>query len=99
MRIVIKEPAKVPRTMVIDGSLRTMQELVGGYIEHLPFCVLGVGMLMNEEGKLKDLPFNFRFYGDDILGTVIFVGEDGGEEFKDLSEEQRDSVIDLFSKE
>ena len=96
MRIMIKEPEKDPRTIVIDHSLRTLQDLVGGYIEHVPFFVLGTGLIINEEGKLRDLPYNFSLYGDSIVGNALFVGEDG-EEFTDLTDEQVDSIRAAFA--
>ena len=98
MKVLIKEPGKSPRQIVIDRSLKTLQDLVGGYIEHLSFCILGVGLIVNEEGKLNELPFNFYFYGDAIVGTAVFVGE-AGDEFTDLTDEQISSVMKLFDTE
>ena len=95
MRVAIKEPEKDIRTIEINNSLRTLQELVGGYIETLPFSVLGVIMIMNEEGKLDGLPFNFMYYGDPIVGTVIFAGDDI-DEFTDLTDEQVESLKSVF---
>jgi len=46
-----------PKVMDIAGGLDPMQALVGGYIENVTLEE-GVGLVCNEEGKLKDLPRN-----------------------------------------
>ena len=33
MKILVVEPAKAPKVKEIDGSLESMQEIVGGYIQ------------------------------------------------------------------
>ena len=94
MEIVFKEPGKPVRGMVIDGSLQTMQQLVGGYIEHVS---LGnsLGCLMNEEGKLLGLePNGFYYNGDPLVGNLIFLGEDG-EEFTDIPDSCREILMSL----
>ena len=92
MRVVFKEPGKPARSMVIDGSLKTFQDLVGGYIEHVTYAP-GVGVLMNEEGKLLGLkPTCFRYHGDRLVGNLIFVGEEG-DEFTDIPDEWRDILV------
>lgn len=56
--VLVVEPMKETYTKEICG-LKEMQELVGGYIQIVPLSdtepVLAV---MNEEGKLLDLPYN-----------------------------------------
>ena len=81
MKVVIKEPGHLPVRKEIENDLKTFQELVGGYIEHVNVAE-GVGMLINEEGKLYDLEENFKFRGDSIRGTAVFVGY-SGEDFAD----------------
>jgi len=62
-------------------SLEEMQKIVGGYIQVVPLKWTGDYFILNEEGKLKDLPINERAtelwtacYGhtDIIVGDVIF---------------------------
>ncbi|MBS6476095.1 MAG: DUF3846 domain-containing protein, partial [Clostridiales bacterium] len=51
---------------------------VGGYIETVTLatdCVL----IVNEEGRLLDLPYNCNICGLDLFGTVIVAGVDGDE--------------------
>jgi len=40
-------------------TLEELQALVGGYIEFMPGKI-GFRMVMNEEGRIKQLPFNAR---------------------------------------
>ena len=65
----------------IDGSLKSYQDLVGGWIETVSAKKKGLLMLIDEEGKLKHLPVNMmathlmsRMYvGDVINGTAVLV--------------------------
>ena len=77
---IIIEPDKAPRMETIHNELHTLQRLVDGYIEVCPL-VEDMVMIINEEGKLKDLPKNFwmKVIGDYIVGTAVFVGVDGDE--------------------
>lgn len=103
MTVIIKKPEREPVLSEIEDSLSALQEIVGGYIEHLGFdggrqiSGLGrIGMLMDEEGKFKGYAPNFAYYGDFIVGTVIFVGEKGCE-FVSLSEKQQNVVMNYFT--
>lgn len=71
-----------------DGTahLFWLQEQVGGYIEHVTLQAGALGMYVNDEGLLKDLPWNpiasvmyDRSQGGNtgalIHGPVVFVGE------------------------
>ncbi len=58
MRIVYVEAGKSPQVKNIEGSLKEMQGLVGGYIELLyPFNDTAV-IVCNDEGKIMGLPLN-----------------------------------------
>ena len=58
MNILLVEPNTEPRPVEIDGSLASMQELVGGLIEAVyPFSD-PVALVCNDEGKLTGLPQN-----------------------------------------
>jgi hypothetical protein len=42
-----------------EASFQQMKDLVGGYLEHFPQHVLpGVGVYVNEEGQIHQLPIN-----------------------------------------
>lgn len=96
MRVIVKEPAQSPVQITIDGSLESLQHLVGGHIEHVKFTD-NIGILVDEEGKLKDLAPNFFLPSirDELAGTVVFVGE-AGEEFTDVPDEEARLIMRAF---
>ena len=94
MRVIVKEPGERPKRVTIDGSLESLQRLVGGYIEHINFTKT-TGILVNEEGKLKKLAPNIILPEDILVGTVIFVGE-SGEEFVDVPDQEAEVIMKAF---
>ena len=57
-----KEIKNTAKLQIIEDSkhepnLKSAQEFVGGYVEGIPFPN-GDYLIVNEEGKLMDLPFN-----------------------------------------
>ena len=81
-RVIIKRPdEQYGHVTNISTSLQNLQKTVGGYIEIVTILDNPkVVMICNEEGKLYDLPKNFRLginFPDIIRGTVIICGADG----------------------
>jgi hypothetical protein len=77
VQVVVVEPHKKPFKKTIKNDLDAMHEIVGGYIEHF---FIGetkkgarVGITLNEEGKLLDLPFNRLLVEKDILVGNFFI--------------------------
>lgn len=72
MKVLKKEPGKAPVVVTIDGSLSSMQDLVGGSIELMlvPRCKAIMGC--NEDARSLGLPYNFTLLGQRIVGTVFF---------------------------
>lgn len=99
MRVLVKNPGKDPQTMVITNNLHLLQQLVDGPIE-VHTLTDGLVMIVNEEGKLKNLEPNFYVASlkDTILGTAIFCGEDG-EDFTDIDERDLTVLQTFFSLE
>lgn len=95
MRILLVEPGKRPILKEIDGSLKSMQEIVGGTIQALYPFEEPVALICNDEGKLLGLPFNRalrdeegRIY-DIVAGTFFLCGApEGSDRFESLTEEQ-----------
>lgn len=93
MRILLVEPGKKPVVREIDGSLKSMQELVGGTIQALYPFEEPVALICNDEGKLLGLPLNRalrdeegRIY-DVIAGTFFLCGApEGSDSFENLTE-------------
>ena len=91
MKVIIKRPCdQFGEEATIPNTLKALQETVGGYIETVTLDN-GVVLICNEEGKLRDMPYNFthrQMFGAiplqyPIFGTVIACGADG-EEFADI---------------
>jgi hypothetical protein len=64
-----------------DNSLDGLQKAVGGYIQIIP-TLDGKIMVLNEEGKMNDLPYNKKatemaniFPNDYIVGDVVIAEE------------------------
>jgi hypothetical protein len=90
--VLVKEPGKPAQVKTIQNSLKSFQEIVGGYIECIQFPTLeeeGVDIFLNEEGKLIGLEPNIylREYGDVLVGT-FFVVEGANGECESLKEHQ-----------
>lgn len=98
MHVLIMKPRKSPHVAEIDGSLKSMQEIVGGYIEAICPFADKVAIVCNEEGKLKpDTEWNRLIpeCNDVIKGTFFICGVDG-EEFTDLSPELAEKYRNYF---
>lgn len=95
MRILLVEPGKTPVLKEVDGSLKSMQEIVGGTIQVLYPFAEPVALVCNDEGKLLGLPLNRalrdekgRIY-DIVAGTFFLCGApEGSDRFESLTEEQ-----------
>jgi len=105
MKVLVLEPMKEPYAKEIDGSLKSMQEIVGGWIE----CVYPTHpdeavIVCNEEGKLMGLPMNreLKINGEtfDILtGTGFICNAPADEEdFTGLTDEQIEYYKDYYSE-
>lgn len=58
MRVLVVEPERRPEAREIDGSLHTMQGIVGGLIQPVYPFDDPVALVCNDEGKLMNLPAN-----------------------------------------
>lgn len=91
IKVLVIEPKKKPVVREIEGGLRSLQGIVGGYIEAIYPFEDEVGIICNEEGKINGLPLNRGLYRNgelyDILcGTFIIAGL-GTEDFCSLSDD------------
>ena len=96
MRILIVEPMKAPYEKEIAGDLKSMQALVGGFIQAIyPFEDEELALICNEEGKLIGLPLN-RVLKDeegsvyDVVAGTFFLcrAPANSERFERLTDEQ-----------
>ena len=58
MKILVVEPGKHPYEKEISGTLKEMQEIVGGPIQAIYPFRDKVGVVCNDEGLLLRMPFN-----------------------------------------
>lgn len=86
MRVILMPCDKRPFVTEIDGSLESMQKLVGGYIEPAHIAP-GIVEIVNEEGGLQRLPWNYSSYIEGIHGDA-FLCAVRGLEFVGLTDEQ-----------
>lgn len=76
IKVLIKDPGKKPRSVYISNTLENLQKTVGGYIETVTLAS-DLVIICNEEGRLKNLPYNCHICGVDFVGTIILCGIEG----------------------
>ena len=82
MRILVVEPERRPELREINGSLKSMQEIVGGLIQVINLDD-SVALVCNDEGKLLNLPANRGLRDEDgqicdiVCGTFFLCGAPG----------------------
>ena len=95
MRVLVVEPERRPELREIDGSLESMQEIVGGLIQSVYPFDEPVALVCNDEGKLMNLPANRglrdeagQIY-DIVFGTFFLCGApNDSDSFTSLTPEQ-----------
>lgn len=95
MRILVVEPEHRPEVRDIDGTLGSMQNIVGGLIQPVYPFEEPVVLVCNDEGKFMDLPANraLRDKNDQIydivFGTFFLCGAPAdSDHFTSLTQEQ-----------
>lgn len=101
MNILLLEPGKRPRSAVITGTLQSMQQVVDGPIQAVYPFAEPVALICNEEGKLRNLPWNRALRDeagqiyDIVAGTCFLWCRTAGEDsFAGLT----DAQLDAFSR-
>lgn len=92
MKILFKEPNRPFEVKEIENNLETLQQLVGGYIEVVPYKD-NIVIICDEEGKLKGKEINISFSYDVIAGNCLFVGTNEGD-FTSLTDKQIEEIIE-----
>ena len=101
MKILLIEPGKQPVLKEIDGSLKSMQEVVGGTIQALYPFEEPVALICNDEGKLLGLPLNRALRDetgqiyDIIAGTFFLCGAPAD---SDQLESVPESLVENYQK-
>jgi len=103
LTVLMVEPGKAPYQATIGADLKSLQQVVGGYIESIAPYDDPVAIICNEEGKLEQLPFNRGLRDesgnlyDYIAGNFIIVGL-GEEDFTSLPPEYIEKYSQLFAQ-
>lgn len=96
MKVLIVEPGKRPRKADIAHTLESMQAIVDGCIEITYPWKDAVGLVCNDEGLLRQLPFNRLVApGSGIFGTFFLCGL-GEEDLTDLPDDMADKYMKLL---
>ena len=75
IRVLMIEPGKSPEMREISDTLKSMQEVVGGWIEeYMPFDD-DAAIVCNEEGKMMGLPLNRAVKDEDGRVMDIICGD------------------------
>ena len=104
MRVLVVEPERRPEVREINGSLKSMQKIVGGLIQPIPLiCDPDTVLVYNDEGKLMNLPANRglrdetgQIY-DIVCGTFFICGVPADcDHFTSLTPEQIERYQERF---
>lgn len=103
MRVLVVEPERRPEVREINGSLESMQHIVGGLIQSIYPFDEPVALVCNDEGKLINLPANRGLrdingqVSDIVFGTFFLCGAPAGSDhFVSLTQEQIERYQKLF---
>lgn len=102
IQIVVVEPNRKPYVKEIPNTLEAMEDIVGGWIKNVTIGETEkgarVGIVVNEEGKFHDLPFNRRIIHFDVLvGTFFITAYNLAGDAVSLSNEECEMFIRRFS--
>ena len=98
--ILIKEPDGPWHPAEVEDTLKTYQQIVGGYIEGFYTNYQGLHFFCNEEGKFREDCRPNIFCGDDLIaGTIFAVRSDDEGEFVSVSKEDIKILTAVRSEE
>lgn len=103
LEVLLVEPMKPPKEVLISDTLEALQEAVGGNIETVRFFDDPIEIICNEEGKINGLPLNRAIYNEQgevmeiMAGSFLIVG-DGVEQFESLSMQMKEKYAKEFEK-
>ena len=90
MKIVVKKVGQIGEVVEVENTLKTFQDIVGGYIETFPLTS-DMLVICNEEGKFMGLAPNIEIvvgqHSELIVGDFAIV-KHGQDDFESLDDEQ-----------
>ena len=101
MKVLAVMPGEVPEELEIDGSLESMQQIVGGLIQAIYPWADPVALVCNDEGKLLGLEPNRYLMSEegevyDIICGPFFICGLGREDFVSLPPELMERYKRMF---
>jgi hypothetical protein len=97
LKVVYVEPGKPPYEAEILHTLEAQQKAVGGFIEPV-YLEDDITLVGNEESKLIGMPGNRRLEGGSIIAGPFFLVGDTGSDFRSLTDEETQQLLDRFSE-
>lgn len=106
IQVVIIEPGEKPYKKMIANSLEAFREIIGGHVENLFIGRTAkdarIGIVLNEEGKLIDLPFNRKIINsgnvsDWLAGTIFITAYNMEGDNVSLNDDECEHFIKKFS--
>lgn len=77
--VVKAEPGKKPESVEIDNDLKAKQELVDGFIEGHQIPGTTFMLFVNEDGRMRGLPYNRRLNNVGFRGVMVISKMQGSE--------------------
>ena len=101
MTVLAVQPGEKPVTLELEGTLKAMQNFVGGTIQAIYPYEDAVAIICNDEGKLNGMKYNRALRNEDgevidILCGPFFVCGLGEEDFVSLTAEQLETYRKIF---
>ena len=101
MTVLAVQSGAKPVKLELEGTLKSMQDFVGGTIQALYPFDDAVAIICNDEGKLNGMKYNRALRNEDgevidILCGSFFVCGLGEEDFTSLSAEQLETYYKVF---
>lgn len=102
MRIIVVEPQMKPAIRHINGSLSSMQNIVGGTIQAMYPYDDAVALVANDEGKVLGLPMNRALRDDngavyDIVHGTFFICGLSEDSFASLTNERFHRFMRIYA--
>ena len=96
MKILIVEPMNPPCRAEIEHTLENLQSVVGGDIQAVYPWDDPVALVCDEEGLLKNKPFNRQITDEVFIVGTFFICGLGEDNFTDLPDELMDKYEKLL---
>lgn len=100
IKVLVYPVGKAPLAKKIDGSLESMQEIVGGSIQYVHLGSIteieelnDYVMYCNEEGKLLGLPLNLIAPADFVVGDFFITKLDDDGESVSLTNDDIEKIV------